>query len=297
MTTPKELADKAKKLAAEPNRYNTLCATIDQLQAMAEARQGSGEPVNAYTAWSAHSALNHLSLYNGPGRLAEATAMLVPAPPSAQQATDAYDPENDPPACEPSDWSPPAGWDGDGSVAAMARRAAQQATGSGQVLTENSALETLIVLAKFLGINEAEEKARPSYDGSAPVSRTFMAAIERFAAATQAQPEAPDFPAGAIVNGNIHADRVEATGFECEGGNLPLCADWQEFRRCFNHLAHWAELHAAPTTGKREPLRADVALDMAEPLRPLFKSAEDWLMVLAYARAIEQAHGITGEQR
>ncbi len=35
------------------------------------------------------------------------------------------DPENDPPAREPSEWSPPADYDCDGSVEAMARRAAE----------------------------------------------------------------------------------------------------------------------------------------------------------------------------
>ncbi len=39
------------------------------------------------------------------------------------QCTDYGVPENDPPAREASDWSPPKGYDGDGSAAAMARRA------------------------------------------------------------------------------------------------------------------------------------------------------------------------------
>lgn len=39
------------------------------------------------------------------------------------ECIDYGDPENDPPAREASDWTPPAGYDGDGSVAAMAARA------------------------------------------------------------------------------------------------------------------------------------------------------------------------------
>ncbi|EPD35919.1 hypothetical protein HMPREF9701_04952 [Delftia acidovorans CCUG 274B] len=50
-----------------------------------------------------------------------------------------------------------------------------------------------------------------------------------------------DFPAGAIHNGRVHAGRLEATGLECDAGSLQLCNDWVEFRRCFEHLAQWAE--------------------------------------------------------
>lgn len=39
------------------------------------------------------------------------------------------DPENDPPACEASDWAPPPDSDGDGSVAAMAERAGRPVQG------------------------------------------------------------------------------------------------------------------------------------------------------------------------
>lgn len=51
--------------------------------------------------------------------------------------------------------------------------------------------------------------------------------------------KAADFPLGAIINGRTHAERLEFTGFECEGGNLLLCTDWVEFRRCFEHLADY----------------------------------------------------------
>jgi hypothetical protein len=43
---------------------------------------------------------------------------------------------------------------------------------------------------------------------------------------------------GAIVNGRVYADRLEQEyKFECEAGPLHLCADWVEFRRCFEWLA------------------------------------------------------------
>jgi len=43
------------------------------------------------------------------------------------------DPENDPPAREASDYVPPLGYDGDGSVAAMARRAERPAFGTAPI--------------------------------------------------------------------------------------------------------------------------------------------------------------------
>ncbi|HCX4855436.1 TPA: hypothetical protein OZT66_002465 [Escherichia coli] len=49
-----------------------------------------------------------------------------------------------------------------------------------------------------------------------------------------------DIPLGAIENGIAFADRLENYQFECEGGNLNMCSDWQEFRRCFEYLSEWA---------------------------------------------------------
>ncbi|HDX7718536.1 TPA: hypothetical protein RPO81_000778 [Escherichia coli] len=48
-----------------------------------------------------------------------------------------------------------------------------------------------------------------------------------------------DAPLGAIENGRAFADRLENYQFECEGGNLNMCSDWQEFRRCFEYLSEW----------------------------------------------------------
>ncbi|WP_238920894.1 DUF551 domain-containing protein [Achromobacter xylosoxidans] len=60
--------------------------------------------------------------------------------------------------------------------------------------------------------------------------------------------EDPGFPAGAIVNGRTLADRLEAYPFESQGGDLRLCSDWVEFRRCFEYLAEWVGLRA-PAAG------------------------------------------------
>ena len=49
-----------------------------------------------------------------------------------------------------------------------------------------------------------------------------------------------DIPLGAIENGRAFAERLEATGLDCEAGDLKMCSDWQEFRQCFEFLAEWA---------------------------------------------------------
>ncbi|MBH3213194.1 hypothetical protein [Serratia marcescens] len=49
-----------------------------------------------------------------------------------------------------------------------------------------------------------------------------------------------EVPLGAIENGRAFADRLEAYPFECQGGNLSMCSDWQELIRCFEHLSEWA---------------------------------------------------------
>lgn len=64
---------------------------------------------------------------------------------------------------------------------------------------------------------------------------------------TAAQGDA-QVPTGAIVNGRTLADRLEAYPFESEGGNLRLCSEWVEFRRCFEYLAEWASV-VAPAAG------------------------------------------------
>lgn len=48
-----------------------------------------------------------------------------------------------------------------------------------------------------------------------------------------------DAPLDAIENGRVFADRLENYQFECEGGNLNMCSDWREFRRCLEYLSEW----------------------------------------------------------
>ncbi|MDF3019350.1 MAG: hypothetical protein K0Q92_653 [Steroidobacteraceae bacterium] len=105
MNTPKELADKAKQQAREyahgfgyQSKLELLDTTIDQLQAMAEARQGSGEhglKVDdmarvLQAAWAKAEpdhgvTLNPASYWSTFADMARAA--LNAAPPSAQQAT------------------------------------------------------------------------------------------------------------------------------------------------------------------------------------------------------------------
>ncbi|HGM6805114.1 TPA: hypothetical protein ACKP8U_001497 [Serratia marcescens] len=63
-----------------------------------------------------------------------------------------------------------------------------------------------------------------------------------------------EVPLGAIENGRAFADRLEAYPFECQGGSLSMCSDWQELRRCFDHLSEWA-MH-----GQSETPASDAAL-------------------------------------
>src|SRR3546814_725224 len=62
-----------------------------------------------------------------------------------------------------------------------------------------------------------------------------------------------DFPSGAIENGRAFADRLENDySFECQGGPIRNCSDWQEFRRCFEYLAEWA-IGNAPQSADPDP--------------------------------------------
>lgn len=55
-----------------------------------------------------------------------------------------------------------------------------------------------------------------------------------------------DFPMGAIENGRAFMNRIEQHyDFEGEAGPLRNCYEWQELRRCFDHLAAWALPHAS----------------------------------------------------
>lgn len=68
------------------------------------------------------------------------------------------------------------------------------------------------------------------------------------AAAPKAEPVlADEYPAGAIVNGRAHIDRLESLyNFECAAGPLYICDDWEGLKSCFEHLADHAAAQAAP---------------------------------------------------
>ncbi|HAV8145569.1 TPA: hypothetical protein JLU44_000497 [Escherichia coli] len=71
--------------------------------------------------------------------------------------------------------------------------------------------------------------------------RKFAEAEAKFAAlAAENAWLKSETPLGAIENGRAFADRLENYQFECKGGNLNMCSDWQEFRRCFEYLSEWA---------------------------------------------------------
>lgn len=72
------------------------------------------------------------------------------------------------------------------------------------------------------------------------VTRSDIERIIDFAKGRQEVAAASDIPLGAIENGRMYVERIEQEGFECEAGRIDMCSDWQELRRCFEHLAGWA---------------------------------------------------------
>lgn len=74
-----------------------------------------------------------------------------------------------------------------------------------------------------------------------------------------------EVPMGAIENGRAFAERLEAYPFECQGGNLNMCSDWQEFRRCFEHLSEWAT-HGQLETPSTDAILAEVRAQGVEML-------------------------------
>lgn len=79
-----------------------------------------------------------------------------------------------------------------------------------------------------------------------------------------------DAPLGAIENGRAFAERLEAYPFECQGGNLNMCSDWQELLRCFEHLSEWA-MRGQPETPATDAFLAEVRASAIE-----HAAAERW---------------------
>lgn len=110
--------------------------------------------------------------------------------------------------------------------------------------------------------------------GGISIKRCFQSAPTE-AAAMAATVPAPEhgLPLGAIVNGKTCIDRLERDyAFQCEGGPLAMCADWDMLKRCFFHLAEHAKEIA-----QRDPdpsvgwpgAKAPVADQPAEPFPAL----------------------------
>lgn len=83
-----------------------------------------------------------------------------------------------------------------------------------------------------------------------------------------------EVPLGAIENGRAFADRLEAYPFECQGGNLSMCSDWQELIRCFEHLAEWA-MHGQDETPATSAFLAEVRASGVESYAEQLKSEAD----------------------
>lgn len=67
------------------------------------------------------------------------------------------------------------------------------------------------------------------------------------AALSHAEGEVVERPLGAAHNGRVFADRVEQEyGFECQGGPISGCYEWNELRRCLDTMAEYIERGSAP---------------------------------------------------
>ncbi|WP_204349833.1 hypothetical protein [Serratia marcescens] len=95
-------------------------------------------------------------------------------------------------------------------------------------------------------------------DKPLPMSYEALKAERDALAVENAELKKSEVPLGAIENGRAFADRLEAYPFECQGGSLSMCSDWQELRRCFDHLSEWA-MH-----GQSETPATDAALAAIE---------------------------------
>ncbi len=107
-------------------------------------------------------------------------------------------------------------------------------------------------------LNELMRLTQPWPNATIPCA-TVRSHVEQALSKLRA-PVAYERPLGAIINGRTLAERLEAYGFECEAGDLRLCNDWVEFRRCFEHLAEWAStLASAPVAGEARTEGGDPA--------------------------------------
>ena len=99
-----------------------------------------------------------------------------------------------------------------------------------------------------------------------------------------------DVPLGAIENGRAFADRLENYQFECEGGNLNMCSDWQEFRRCFEYLSEWA-MHSQTEHPATDAFLAEVREQGVEMFAQWCRGERDFTLIdedVADAAAYEE---------
>jgi hypothetical protein len=263
MTTPKELADKAKDALFAIDDYiarvngddrggdagvEQLRATIDQLQAMAEARQGSGEPVAWLTGVLGSAGV---LTWGDAYVIADAIARVKDtAPPSAGNRTHIADLIDTFEQLRKIAGTPEQ--DADALIAAVrtlaAAPSAQQATGSGQVLTDEQR-QAVEEAAGYFSRSWKSEDAK-----LANKLRTILAA------ATQAQPEAREQRLAAAMK------RLDKEGplpgmisaFEQQFGQDWADRDWRNETSVW--ACAWRAALAAPTTGKREPDESDEEL-------------------------------------
>jgi hypothetical protein len=263
MTTPKELADKAKAFSEKAEHlaasYFTqeedlpefeapyrevrakLNATIDQLQAMAEARQGSGEPVASVL-----------------GLTRDVNGMCVVTVNDREAIRDNGDIINHYTAIR--EFAPPS---------------AQQVTGSGQVLTK--ALDLLKQATRYTCSRE-----QWSSDLTEEIA-VFLSEHAALAAATQAQSEATEHIDALALYKTVRDIVAEANAVDTVIGRpAVLMRKLLDLQERLGRLTGDIPV-AAPTTGKREPV-------MREGCNYLCDAG-------SVCNKCGHVHGITGEQR
>jgi len=180
------------------------------------------------------------------------------------------------------------------------------------------ALEALITINNAIYVNSQQEAAAVYKANDAITAlKEALTSVPDWASEAKEQPaqQEPVGCEGAIVNGRVYADRLEHDyKFECEAGPLHLCADWVEFRRCFDWLAQhtsppaqrkpcqvWdaegydalcQELEGWKARAQRKPLTVDQVWqnDQLMSLNAELGCSMDLLVEVV--RAIEAAHGI-----
>lgn len=105
-------------------------------------------------------------------------------------------------------------------------------------LISDLATQLEVQLARANALAEDQQKAIESIKQA---DAAVKLAHEKFSAlAAENAGLKSDVPLGAIEIGRAFADRLENYyQFECDGGKLNMCSDWQEFRRCFEYLSEW----------------------------------------------------------